>query len=247
MGTTTGDSSAGLCLALVYAVYSSINGYFSCPTLQSHVRDVVIRAPPIIYFGAVDPRRCCTSCTSHERSAFFYFNAVFLSRPPPAPPLPPGAYPRPAPHPAPRLILYDHLSSQTLTTLERLLLHSPSHEPVAKVRRNTVDTVCDLANTKTPIRLPDCSPRCRSPSPVPFRVDVRKQDQGLTWVEAAGAIVVGSSDGIRHRPRRDGNQTIDPSPSCVPPVSSSRSPCLSSRRRFRRDDPRMPQGRLWMV
>jgi importin-5 len=50
------------------------------------------------------------------------------------------------PHPAPRLTLYDHLSSQTLTTLERLLLHSLSHEPAPQVRRKTVDTVCDIAN-----------------------------------------------------------------------------------------------------
>lgn len=50
------------------------------------------------------------------------------------------------PHPAPRLTLYDHLSSQTLTTLERLLLHSLSHEPAPQVRKKTVDTVCDIAN-----------------------------------------------------------------------------------------------------
>ncbi|TFK34400.1 ARM repeat-containing protein [Crucibulum laeve] len=52
------------------------------------------------------------------------------------------------PHPSnqPRLTLYDHLSSQTLTTLERLLLHSLAHEPSALVRRKSVDTVCDLAN-----------------------------------------------------------------------------------------------------
>ncbi|KAK0475517.1 armadillo-type protein [Armillaria novae-zelandiae] len=46
----------------------------------------------------------------------------------------------------PRLTLYDHLSSQTLTTLERLLLHSLSHEPSSVVRRKSVDSVCDLAN-----------------------------------------------------------------------------------------------------
>ncbi|KAF6749810.1 hypothetical protein DFP72DRAFT_772185, partial [Ephemerocybe angulata] len=46
---------------------------------------------------------------------------------------------RPAPsqphhHPSqPRLSLYDHLSSQTLTTVERLLLHSLSHEPSPSV------------------------------------------------------------------------------------------------------------------
>ncbi|KAI0046306.1 ARM repeat-containing protein [Auriscalpium vulgare] len=47
---------------------------------------------------------------------------------------------------AARLTLYDRLSSQTLTTLERLLLHSLSHEPADVVRRKTVDTTCDLAN-----------------------------------------------------------------------------------------------------
>jgi hypothetical protein len=48
-------------------------------------------------------------------------------------------------HQHPRLTLYDHLSPQTLTTLERLLLHSLGHESSALVRRKTVDTVCDLA------------------------------------------------------------------------------------------------------
>ncbi|KAH7883434.1 ARM repeat-containing protein [Phlebopus sp. FC_14] len=46
----------------------------------------------------------------------------------------------------PRMTLYDHLSSQALTTLERLLLHSLSHEPLDSVRRKSVDTICDLAN-----------------------------------------------------------------------------------------------------
>lgn len=49
-------------------------------------------------------------------------------------------------HPTPRLTLYDQLSSQTLTTLERLLLHSLSHELSPLVRRKSVDTICDLAN-----------------------------------------------------------------------------------------------------
>ncbi|KAJ6627915.1 ARM repeat-containing protein [Mycena sp. CBHHK59/15] len=49
-------------------------------------------------------------------------------------------------HHHPRLTLYDHLSSQTLTTLERLLLHSLGHESSTLVRRKTVDTVCDLAS-----------------------------------------------------------------------------------------------------
>ena len=42
--------------------------------------------------------------------------------------------------------LYDQLSSHALNTLERLLLHSLSHEPSDSVRRKSVDTVCDLAN-----------------------------------------------------------------------------------------------------
>jgi hypothetical protein len=45
-----------------------------------------------------------------------------------------------------RMTLYDHLSSQTLTTLERLLLHSLSHESSQPVRRKAADTICDLAN-----------------------------------------------------------------------------------------------------
>ncbi|KAJ7790566.1 armadillo-type protein [Mycena olivaceomarginata] len=45
----------------------------------------------------------------------------------------------------PRLTLYDQLSSQTLTTLERLLLHSLQQESSNLVRRKTVDTVSDLA------------------------------------------------------------------------------------------------------
>ena len=45
-----------------------------------------------------------------------------------------------------RLSLYDHLSSQTLTTIERLLLHALLHEPAIVVRRKAVDTVTDLAN-----------------------------------------------------------------------------------------------------
>ena len=45
-----------------------------------------------------------------------------------------------------RLTLYDRLSSQTLTQIERVLLHALSHEPVDVVRRKAVDTVADLAN-----------------------------------------------------------------------------------------------------
>ena len=44
------------------------------------------------------------------------------------------------------LTLYDHLSTTTLSTLERLLLHSLAHEPSSVVRRKAVDTVSDLAN-----------------------------------------------------------------------------------------------------
>lgn len=46
----------------------------------------------------------------------------------------------------PRLTLFDHLSTSALTNLERLLLHSLSHEPAASVRRKTVDTISDVAN-----------------------------------------------------------------------------------------------------
>ncbi|KDR69484.1 hypothetical protein GALMADRAFT_128597 [Galerina marginata CBS 339.88] len=45
-----------------------------------------------------------------------------------------------------RSSLYDHLSHQTLATLERLLLFSLSHETAPGVRRKAVDTVCDVAN-----------------------------------------------------------------------------------------------------
>jgi len=45
-----------------------------------------------------------------------------------------------------RYTLYDHLSSQTLTSLEVLLLRSLSHEPAPVVRSKAVDTICDVAN-----------------------------------------------------------------------------------------------------
>lgn len=57
-----------------------------------------------------------------------------------------------SPHPshntlsAPRPTLYDHLSNDTLSKLERILLHSLEHEPAKGVRHKAVDTVCDLAN-----------------------------------------------------------------------------------------------------
>lgn len=44
-----------------------------------------------------------------------------------------------------RTTLYDHLSAQTLSTLERLLLFSLAHETAPGVRRKTVDTITDLA------------------------------------------------------------------------------------------------------
>lgn len=50
------------------------------------------------------------------------------------------------PSPQTRLSLYDHLSSQSVTTLERILLHALLHEPAPVVRRKAVDTVADLAN-----------------------------------------------------------------------------------------------------
>ena len=62
-----------------------------------------------------------------------------LFRPSPAQQQNPGAQ-------APRLSLYDHLSSIALSAIERLLLHSLSHEPSAVVRRKSVDTITDLAN-----------------------------------------------------------------------------------------------------
>ncbi|KAI0821251.1 ARM repeat-containing protein [Irpex lacteus] len=45
-----------------------------------------------------------------------------------------------------RLPLYDHLSADTLSTIERLLLRSLLHETSAVVKRRAVDTVADLAN-----------------------------------------------------------------------------------------------------
>ncbi|KAH7920554.1 ARM repeat-containing protein [Leucogyrophana mollusca] len=53
---------------------------------------------------------------------------------------------RSQPSKEPRMTLYDTLPSQALTTLERLLLHSLSHESSNLVRRKAVDTICDLAN-----------------------------------------------------------------------------------------------------
>ncbi|PIL26735.1 hypothetical protein GSI_11149 [Ganoderma sinense ZZ0214-1] len=45
-----------------------------------------------------------------------------------------------------RVALYDHLASQAIETLHRILLHSLLHEPAPVVRRKTVDTVTDLSN-----------------------------------------------------------------------------------------------------
>ena len=47
---------------------------------------------------------------------------------------------------SPRMTLYDRLSAQTLSTIERILLHSLLHEQIDSVRRKAVDTICDLAN-----------------------------------------------------------------------------------------------------
>lgn len=44
------------------------------------------------------------------------------------------------------MVLYDQLSTPTLTSLESILLHSLLHEPTQAVRRKTVDSICDLAN-----------------------------------------------------------------------------------------------------
>ncbi|KAF9445877.1 ARM repeat-containing protein [Macrolepiota fuliginosa MF-IS2] len=54
--------------------------------------------------------------------------------------------PSPSQQHQPRLTLYDHLSSNTLTTLQRLLLHSLTHELSQDVRKKAVDTITDLAN-----------------------------------------------------------------------------------------------------
>ncbi|KAF7316133.1 hypothetical protein MIND_00131400 [Mycena indigotica] len=45
-----------------------------------------------------------------------------------------------------RLTLYDQLSANTLTTLERLMLHTLQSELTQSVRHKAVDAVCDLAN-----------------------------------------------------------------------------------------------------
>lgn len=44
------------------------------------------------------------------------------------------------------LTLYDQLPSNTLSSIERLLLHTVAHEPATVVRRKAVDTVIDVAN-----------------------------------------------------------------------------------------------------
>ncbi|KAF5311345.1 hypothetical protein D9611_012537 [Ephemerocybe angulata] len=65
-------------------------------------------------------------------------HAVVLSSSPPPTALSFAAAP-------PRFSLYDHLSSQTLTTLELLLLRSLSREPSPSVRKKSVNTICDVA------------------------------------------------------------------------------------------------------
>ena len=44
------------------------------------------------------------------------------------------------------LPLYDHLSTATLSHIERLLLHSLLREPSIAVRRRATDTIAELAN-----------------------------------------------------------------------------------------------------
>lgn len=46
-----------------------------------------------------------------------------------------------------RLPLYDHLSAHTLSTIEKLLLHSLLHEPSAVVKRRATDAISELANS----------------------------------------------------------------------------------------------------
>jgi hypothetical protein len=48
--------------------------------------------------------------------------------------------------PGAKLALYGALSPQTLTTLERLLLHSLLHETSTSVRAKAIDTICDVSN-----------------------------------------------------------------------------------------------------
>lgn len=68
-----------------------------------------------------------------------------LFRPAPSNAPPPANNPQ-VPHaPALRMTLYDHLSHQTLSTLERLLLFALAHEASPGVRHKAVDTVTDLA------------------------------------------------------------------------------------------------------
>ncbi|EIM79755.1 uncharacterized protein STEHIDRAFT_163313 [Stereum hirsutum FP-91666 SS1] len=68
---------------------------------------------------------------------------------------------RPAPSPSPHkphasshLTLYDHLSSQTLTTLERLLLHSLAHEPSSVVRHAALTASVSYLSAISPHSLP---------------------------------------------------------------------------------------------
>ncbi|KAF6749805.1 hypothetical protein DFP72DRAFT_1013660 [Ephemerocybe angulata] len=62
-----------------------------------------------------------------------------------------------APHPRSHTTTprnHDYLSTpQTLTTLERLLLHSLSHKPLPSVRKKRVDTICDVAKQRMPAQL----------------------------------------------------------------------------------------------
>jgi hypothetical protein len=84
----------------------------------------------------------------HRTNPDIHIDALLLPRlssTPVLPTCPCPAYLTSPPHPTPLLALYDHLSLQTLTTLE-CLLRSLSHEHASQVRRKIVNTFCDIAN-----------------------------------------------------------------------------------------------------
>jgi hypothetical protein len=58
----------------------------------------------------------------------------------------PLAQPQPPQVEAQPQTLYDHLSSDTLSAIQQLLLHSFSHEPTSAVRQASVETISALAN-----------------------------------------------------------------------------------------------------
>jgi hypothetical protein len=80
----------------------------------------------------------------------FHPDAVIFAHPAPSSPLPPSqgqvqSQPSSGAQ-APPLSLYDHLSSNSLSTLERLLFHLLPYEPYTLVRRKSVDTITDIMN-----------------------------------------------------------------------------------------------------